>query len=122
MKFAHLHVHSNYSFCRGTASIENLCSVAKMKGFSHLALTDTNGLYGLGWFLQFARSYQLTPIIGAFLQKDDIEAVVLAKNQDGYRFLCQTITKIHCDENFDLAAHLILNRNNGVLMSKCLKL
>jgi len=52
--FVHLHVHSNYSFCRGASRIENLVDAALARGMSAMALTDTNGVYGLIWFLQYA--------------------------------------------------------------------
>ncbi|RPH98788.1 MAG: PHP domain-containing protein [Calditrichaeota bacterium] len=81
MSFTHLHVHSNYSFCRGTATIEKLCRKAGEMGYTHLALTDTNGLYGMGWFLAAARAHHLQPIISASLISDNQRAVMLAKNE-----------------------------------------
>jgi error-prone DNA polymerase len=122
MNFAHLHVHSNYSFCRGANSIEEICYSAQQKGFSHIALTETNGVYGLGFFLQVARSYRLQPVIGAYLDKNSIQAVVLTKNYSGYQFLCQTITKIHCDDSLDLCAWLVQNRHDVIILSNSAEL
>ncbi len=45
--FVHLHVHSNYSFCRGASKIESLVDAALDRGMRALALTDTNG--STGW-------------------------------------------------------------------------
>ncbi len=117
MEFVHLHVHSNYSFCRGANSIEQLCKAAKARGFAFLAITDTNGIYGLVWFLQTARSHGLGPLIGAFLKTDEHHAVILAKNINGYRFLCRTITKVHCEANFDLAQWIALQKHDVVVIS-----
>ena len=66
--FVHLHVHSNYSFCRGASRIESLVDAALARGMRALALTDTNGLYGLVWFLQYAAERGLRPIVGAELR------------------------------------------------------
>ena len=117
MKFVHLHTHSNYSFCRGANSIDRLCKAAKARGFTYLALTDTNGIYGLAWFLQTARAHGLRPLIGAFLKTGKHHAVVLAQNIEGYRFLCRTITKIHCDANLDLAQWLAFEKHDVVVLT-----
>lgn len=117
MNFAHLHVHSNYSFCRGANTIEQLCATAHQRGLSHIALTDTNGLYGLVWFLQSARRYNIQPIIGAHLQTPKTHGVVLAKNDNGYRFLCQTISYIHGQDEFNLQSHLVHNKHDIFLLT-----
>jgi len=63
--FTHLNTHSYYSLLRGTASPEALCQAAKSAGFEALALTDTNGLYGLVLFLEAAKVAGIRPIVGA---------------------------------------------------------
>src|SRR5881397_4125122 len=63
--FVHLHVHSNFSFCRGADRLESLVVAARKRGYDSLALTDTNGLYGLVWFLDAAKAAGLRPIVGA---------------------------------------------------------
>ena len=122
MKFTHLHVHSNYSFCRGANTIEQICAAAKDYGFSHLALTDTNGLYGLGWFLETAKRYQITPLIGAFLITSSCHSIVLAKNVAGYHVLCQTISHIHNETNFNLASFLLQYKHDVVVISDDIEL
>ena len=42
-----LHTHSNYSLLEGAVTIDNLISKAKEYNLTALALTDTNGMYGL---------------------------------------------------------------------------
>jgi error-prone DNA polymerase len=63
--FTHLNTHSHYSLLRGTASPEALCAAAKSARFEALALTDTNGLYGLVLFLEAAKEAGIRPIVGA---------------------------------------------------------
>ncbi|MCX6639633.1 MAG: DNA polymerase III subunit alpha [bacterium] len=66
--FIHLSLHSHYSLLRGTASPEQLCAAVQAQGGDTIALTDTNGLYGMVLFLQAAKEYGLRPIIGAELR------------------------------------------------------
>ncbi len=113
--FIHLHVHSNYSFCRGANSIEQICTAAKSDGMSHIALTDTNGLYGLVWFIETARNFGLTPIVGAYLSNNRNHCVMLAKNLKGYKFLCKAITEIHSTADASLF-HILRQRNNDVVL------
>src|SRR5262249_21152711 len=93
--FAHLHVHSNFSFCRGADRIESLVVAARQRGMDALALTDTNGLYGLVWFLGAARAAGLRPIVGAEAHFGNERAVVLVKDREGYAGLCRLLTRIH---------------------------
>src|SRR5439155_4936985 len=65
MRFVHLNVHSNYSFCRGASRLEDLVVAARRRGMDAMALTDTNGLYGLVWFLDAAKAAGVRPIVGA---------------------------------------------------------
>ena len=65
MSFVHLNVHSHYSKGWGMGTIEELCQSAKEQGMGRLALTDTNGLYGLIFFLQTAREVGIRPIVGS---------------------------------------------------------
>jgi DNA polymerase III alpha subunit len=64
MNFIHLNVHSHYSKGWGVGTIEELCQAARDRGIKKLALTDTNGLYGLVFFVQTAREMGIEPIVG----------------------------------------------------------
>ena len=63
--FTHLNTHSHYSLLRGTASPEAICAAVKDACMDSVALTDTNGLYGLLLFLEAAKDHGLRPIVGA---------------------------------------------------------
>ena len=52
----------------GSKLRNRLCKKAAEAGCEYLALTDTNGLYGLIHFLEAARQYGIRPIVGAHLQ------------------------------------------------------
>jgi len=107
MAFAHLHVHSNYSLLCGASRLEELVARAVELEFTHLALTDTNALYGAMAFDAKAREAGLEPIIGATIDHERKHAVCLARDfETGYANLCRLITARHLDEDFDLAAAL----------------
>ncbi len=63
--FVHLNVHSHYSRGWGIGTIEELCRSAKEQGMDRVALTDTNGLYGLLYFIQTAGEAGIQPIVGS---------------------------------------------------------
>ena len=99
--FVHLHVHSEYSAMRGVSSLEALCRSTRQCGFSAMALTDTNGLYGAIRFVEEARQQGLRPILGAELTTADHRTILLVKTPDGYAALCRLLSKRHTDLSFD---------------------
>ncbi len=113
--FVHLHTHSHFSFGRGVNSIEELCAAVKRRGMDQLALTDTNGVYGLIWFLQIAREVGIRPIIGAEVVSNNLRIILLVKDQVGYRNLCRILSLRHLDENFSLLEAL-LRHSAGLFM------
>ena len=64
MAFTHLEVHSHFTLLGGTASVTELAGRAAADGMSHLALTDTNALYGVVAFDRACRERGVQPIIG----------------------------------------------------------
>ena len=120
--FIHLNVHSNYSFCRGASRIEDLVDSVKARGMPAMALTDTNGVYGLVWFLQYAQERGLRPIVGSELRTDTERAVVLARNRRGYETLCRIISRRLSETCFCLSDALMEDRENLVVMSDQLPL
>ncbi len=54
--------------------MRSLCREAAKAGSEYLALTDTNGLYGLIHFLEAARQCGIRPIVGAQLQLNNATA------------------------------------------------
>lgn len=94
MTFVHLHVYSSYSLLSSTAGIEQLVKNAKMKGFSAVALTDYNVMYGTFAFYKECMKQGIKPIVGLTVdvmsvleEEKSYPLVLLAKNQAGYRNL-----------------------------------
>jgi len=88
----------------GTCSPERICAAAKQRGYTQLALTDTDNLYGLWHFLKSCERENITPIVGAELTDpvSGYRAVCLVENEQGYGNLCRLITRRHSDKVFDL--------------------
>ncbi len=115
--FIHLHVHSNYSFCRGASRIEDLVDAALARGMSTMALTDINGVYGLIWFLQCAAERGLQPVVGSELRTETERATLLARNRNGYETLCRIISRRWLESDFCLSKALLEGRENLIVLS-----
>jgi len=63
--YVELHCHSTFSFLGGASLPEDLAAEARRLGYSALALTDHNGLYGAMAFAHSAQSLGLQAITGA---------------------------------------------------------
>lgn len=83
MEFVHLNVHSCFSKGWGVSFVHEICSTAREIGIRRLALTDTNGLYGLIEFLKEAEEAGIHPIIGSELLFREHRAVLLVKKSKG---------------------------------------
>jgi len=77
-------------------------------GYRHLALTDTDNLYGLWPFLAACRREGITPIVGAEVTDPEGcgRAVCLVANAAGYGNLCRLLTARHMVGAFSLATAL----------------
>ncbi len=117
MNFIHLHVHSSFSKGWGIGSIEELCHSAIDMGMNTFALTDTNGLYGLIFYLEAAREMGISPIVGSEIITDNSRAVLLVKDREGYSNLCRIISARKCHKNFELIDSLRVHRKGLIVIS-----
>ena len=115
--FVHLNVHSYYSFCRGVNSIEELCRAAKARDMDRLALTDTNGVYGLIWFLQIAKETGIIPIIGTEITVENLRATLLVRTMEGYRNLCRIISLRHLEKPFSFLNTIVRYSAGLIILS-----
>jgi DNA polymerase-3 subunit alpha/error-prone DNA polymerase len=104
---------SNFSILRGVLSPQTICKLARDLGYSSVALTDRNNLYGLPSFLHWCKEYELTPIIGAETTGPDGDAILYADGDRGFSNLCRIISECHCNKNFQLVQS-ILSDNEGL--------
>jgi len=120
-----LHVHSFYSFLEGTITIPKLIERASAYGLKSLALTDTNGMYGLIAFAKQAVQAGIKPILGAYIDDPsdpDLSALFYAKNNRGYSELCKLITIRRLRDDFNLADVFEKELNNFFIISSSLNL
>lgn len=120
-----LHIHSNYSLLQSAVTIENLVSRAKEFNLSSLALTDTNGMYGIVSFVKKCAENGIKPILGACIDDFSDEknnCVVIAKNNQGYSELCKLITLRKLNDDFSLQTLLNQNFRNLIIISRSIEL
>lgn len=92
--YSELHAHSAFSLLDGAASPEDLLERAAELGIFALALTDHDAVYGAPQFFAHARQVGVKPILGAEVTlADQSHLTLLAETEQGYRNLCQLITK-----------------------------
>ncbi|HMA61519.1 MAG TPA: DNA polymerase III subunit alpha, partial [bacterium] len=112
--FTHLNVHSKYSRMQGINDLRKIIEQVKAMGFSHLALTEVNGLWGFIHFVQTAREYDIAPICGTNLITDDLDVVLLVENQKGYQNLCRILSARH--ESSEQIATTIIQYHKGLFV------
>jgi DNA-directed DNA polymerase III PolC len=118
--FTHLEVHSHFTFLGGTASPHELAARAAADGLTHLALTDTNGLYGAVAFERACRKTGVQPILGMTVTvapPEEItpsrvgpgQLVLLTTGPEGYRSLCRLSSMVQGQPERERAAAQGLN-------------
>jgi len=103
-----LTLRSGYSLLHGTSGVAALCRHARRLGYDHLALTDTDNLYGLWPFLAACAREGIRPIIGAEItdRQTAARAICLVKDSRGYARLCRLLTERRTCDDFDLKSAL----------------
>ena len=108
MKFAHLHVHTEYSLLDGSNKIKEYVARVKELGMNSAAITDHGVMYGCIDFYRAARAAGINPILGCEVyvapgsrfdrevnSGDDryYHLVLLAENNVGYANLTKIVSK-----------------------------
>jgi len=96
--YVELHCHSNFSFLDGGSHPAELALRAAQLEMPALAITDRGGVYGAVKFLQACRKFGVKPLIGAALEVDGAELLMIARNLRGYSNLCRLISLAHADQ------------------------
>jgi len=101
----HLRLHSEYSVTDGIVRVGDAIKRAAGDGMPALALTDLGNLFGLVKFYTGARGKGVKPIAGADVwianpesPEDAHRLLLLARNRDGYRQLCELLTRAYLVE------------------------
>lgn len=104
---------SYFSLMRGVLSPYEICKHAKELGYTKIALTDRNNLYGLPEFLKSCYRAGLQPITAAEVTDENHAALIYTHGKAGYSNLCRVITEKHCNGNFSIINSL-QNANEGL--------
>lgn len=116
MTLPQLYTKTSYSLLKSTLTINEYVASAKARGYSAIAITDENVLYGAVEFFQACRKNQISGIIGLeldFLVDDHSEKLLLyAKNGIGYQELMRlSSTRMIAETPLDLATYKIAAEN-----------
>jgi error-prone DNA polymerase len=93
--YVELHVHSGFSFLDGASTPMELAVAANELGYSALALTDHDGVWGSMEFAQACKDLDVRAITGSELTVGDVHLTLLVEDQTGYRNLCRLLTEAH---------------------------
>ena len=110
-KFAHLHLHTEFSLLDGAIRIKELPSRIKELGMDSVAITDHGTMYGTIDFYKACKKEGIKPIIGCemyiakrtlkdkdpMLDTDRYHLTVLAKDMTGYRNLMKLVSIANVD-------------------------
>lgn len=138
MSFVHLHVHTEYSLLDGACRLDRLCSAAKERGQTALAITDHGNLFGAVDFYKTAKKHGIKPVIGCevyvasrsrFNKVHGIDSnrhhlVLLCKNETGYKNLIKLVSSAWVDGFYTkprIDRELLENHHEGLIaLSACL--
>ncbi len=130
--FIPLNVHSAYSLGAGGSGLERIAARAAVLGYPAVALTDTDGAYGLPAFQTCCDAAEIRALHGAELHdhpkprqhpepgerpRTPDRATVLVENARGYQNLCQLITRRKLDEGFTLVDDLARHAEGLIVMT-----
>lgn len=113
MNYTPLQVKTSYSILSSLNDIKKLVSLAKDYGYTSLAITDENNMFGVMEFYQECKKNNIKPIIGIELTISNTILLLYAKNLDGYKNLIKLSTiKSERELNID---DLITYKDNLIL-------
>ncbi len=139
--FVHLHLHSMYSLLDGAIRIPDLIQRTCDYGMKAVALTDHGNMFGAVDFYREAKKKEIRPIIGCEVyvapqgrfvrnKRSDKEhdnahhLVLLAMNEQGYKNLCQLVTKGYLEGFYykpRIDKELLTKHHQGLIaLSACL--
>ncbi len=114
MEYVALEVKTCYSILESLNHIPKLVAKAKKLGYTSLAITDTNNMFGVMEFYLECKKNNIKPIIGIKLIVKDCELLLYAKNIEGYKNIIKLSTLIS-DRNLE-KEDLVKYKDNLVLV------
>ena len=87
-----LQVKTSYSLLSSLCKIGDLVKKAKEYGYTSLAITDENNLYGVMPFYETCLKYNIKPIIGVELSLENKKILLYARNNKGYKNIIKLVS------------------------------
>lgn len=94
MNYTALQVKTSYSILQSLNEIPKLISHAAFLGYTSLAITDVNNMFGVPQFYQECKKNNIKPIIGIQLNIENQIVLLYAMNNNGYKNLVKLSTLI----------------------------
>lgn len=114
MKNLNLLTRSAYTFFNSLLKIEDIINVSIDNGFNNAFLVDKNIMYGTMEFYKKAINNNIKPIIGLEIDYNDIQEVVIAKNNEGYKELMEVSTRIQLGQDINIKSENLYIFSNNV--------
>lgn len=116
MHLPQLYTKTSYSLLRSTLTIKEYVESAKERGYSAIAITDENVLYGAVEFFQTCQKNQMIGIIGLeldfYLEEATEKLLFYAKNVAGYQELMRlSSTRMMAEKPFALSDYQLDTKN-----------
>jgi len=139
-RFAHLHLHTDYSLLDGAIQIKPLARRTEELGMTACAMTDHGNMFGAISFYNTMKSRGIKPIIGCETyiargsrrdraasapgEKANHHLILLAKDLDGYRNLVRLTSKAYTEGFYykpRIDRELLAEHSKGLIaLSACL--
>ena len=103
MRFAPLHVYSEYSFLQSGLTLERIISSIRKNNYFGLAITDNGVMYGIPEFVNKMDKISHPYLVGMEIHLNNNTYCLYVKNEDGYLNLIKISSKIQSeplDESF----------------------
>lgn len=113
---------THYSLLTAPASPQAMGEEAVRRGHQHLVLADTNALYGLLPFARETARLGLQAVFGVELVYRGRRLHALAQDRHGYESLCELLTALHLDAQFDLVHAAVQHRQGLYFLCSDLRL
>jgi DNA polymerase-3 subunit alpha len=139
-RFAHLHLHTDYSLLDGAIQIKPLAKRTEELGMTACAMTDHGNMFGAITFYNTMKSRGVKPIIGCETyitkgsrkdraasapgEKANFHLILLAKDLEGYRNLVRLTSKAYTEGFYykpRIDKQLLAEHSKGLIaLSSCL--
>lgn len=103
-EFVHLRIHSEYSLSDGMVRIKPLVAACVDKQMPAVAVSDRNNLFALVKFYKAAEGAGVKPIVASDIwvagdnsNEEPTPLVLIARNDEGYRNLCELISRSYSE-------------------------